>query len=448
MLMLALSVGRCARPACHHWSVGAPVSAVSVATPVFSQNMPEDVSILAPTFRSMVSTYYQQQLTESNASTTTAGVKRRLFSSTKMVFNRSSSSSSLVAFDRNLKRLQRDGAARAQRKWREMAATSGTADRHRQQTDLVSYDYFREEISARLVDRLDDIRRNGGFPLALDIGSGPGYIHRAICADDAFDGPGGIGGVRKLVQLDSSKEMLNRDVDSAVTNNNADSFEGSDRCSTYRLNFDEESKLPFPDGTFDLVLSSASMHWVNNLPGLLAEAKRVLKSDGCLIFAMVGGSTLSELRSSLVLAEMERDGGVSTHVGPFVDFADVGTLLTSAGFTLPTVDIDTIKLAYPNAMVLMEHLQRMGEGNACASRRMDRISADAFLSAACVYDEMYKLEVDGGVYDDRSIEASVQIIFAIGWTPDESQQKPLERGSATRKIGEDVVVEKTPPDSS
>ena len=49
---------------------------------------------------------------------------------------------------------------------------------------------------------------------------------------------------------------------------------------------------------------------------------------------MVGGSTLSELRSSFVLAEIERDGGVSPHVGPFVDFSDVGSLLSAAGFQL------------------------------------------------------------------------------------------------------------------
>ena len=357
------------------------------------------------------------------------------------------SSSTVLAFDRKTKRLQRDGAAQAQRKWKQESAASSSSSSS-PPTDAIDYDYFREEIASRLVDRLDDIRRDGGFPLALDIGSGPGYVHQAICSDDAFGGPGGIGGVRKLVQLDSSEAMLNRDVGIGDGDDDADTFDGSDRCSTYRLRADEETKLPFPDGTFDLVLSSASIHWVNDLPGLLAEAKRVLKPDGCLIFAMIGGSTLSELRSSLVLAEMERDGGVSTHVGPFVDFADVGTLLTAAGFTLPTVDIDTIKLGFLDAFLLMEHLQRMGEGNACASRRGiadngPRMGTDAFLSAACIYDSMYKLEVDEGVYDNESVEASVQIIYAIGWTPHESQQKPSERGSASHKVGEEVVVEET-----
>ena len=164
----------------------------------------------------------------------------------------SSAESSNHAFDRELKRLQRDGAARAHKAW-----SPGP--------NRVDYDYFRQEIARRLVDRLDDIRRDEGFPLALDIGAGAGYIHRSICADEAFDGVGGIGGVRKLVQLDISEEMLHRDEHVAVV--------GAERCGTYRMVSDEEEQLPFPDGTFDLVISSTSMHWVNNLPSLFGEVK-------------------------------------------------------------------------------------------------------------------------------------------------------------------------------
>merc|ERR1719491_557113 len=206
-----------------------------------------------------------------------------------------------------------------------------------------------------------------------------------------MDGVGGIGGVRKLVQLESSRLMLHRDDD--IGKDGGDTTKGAagrmvddERCGTYQLEGNEEGPLPFPDGTFDLVLSSAALHWVNDLPNLLLEIKRVLKPDGCIMFAMVGGSaTLHELRSSLVLAEMERDGGVSPHVGPFVDFSDVGSLLTNAGFDLTTIDIDTIRLGFPNGMVAMEHLQRMGESNACLNRRPS-MSSDSFLSAACIYD--------------------------------------------------------------
>jgi NADH dehydrogenase [ubiquinone] 1 alpha subcomplex assembly factor 5 len=244
-------------------------------------------------------------------------------------------------------------------------------------------------------------------------------------------------------------------------------FEGMDRVDTYRLEGEEEGQLPFPDGTFDLVISSCAFHWVNNLPGLFREAhvsvyveilvgkrihlfsfadfkpisnptQRVLKPDGCFIFAMVGGATLPELRVALVMAELEREGGVSPHVGPFVELSDIGSLMQRANFALPTIDVDTINIAYPDAFVLMEHLQRMGENNASIKRR-ERTARDTFLSAACIYEELYGQKVEG--YGSE-VEASAQIIFAIGWTPDASQQQPKARGSATHKIGE-VVVDET-----
>jgi len=326
------------------------------------------------------------------------------------------------AFDRDLKKKQRDNAARSRRAWRSAASNLKDGD------DTVDYNYFHEEMAHRLVDRLDDIKRLEGFPLALDIGAGPGHIYRAICSDDAFEGQGGIGGVRKMVMLDSSDGMLNLNQDNEI--------EGYHRCDSYRLHVDEEDTLPFPDGTFDLVMSSQSIHWVNDLPKLFQEVCRVLKPDGCFMFSMIGGATLPELRIAMVLAELEREGGVGAHVGPFVELSDVGSLMQNAGFTLPTIDIDTVKISYPSAFVLMEHLQRMGEGNA-SLRRREYTGKDVFLAASCIYDEMYPVETEGDT--NRDIEASAQVIFAIGWTPHASQQKPEPRGTATHRIGEIVT---------
>jgi hypothetical protein len=62
-------------------------------------------------------------------------------------------------FDNHLKKLQRDGAARSYKLWNSSSSNS------------IDYDYFRREIAHRLVDRLDDIQREHGFPVALDIGT-------------------------------------------------------------------------------------------------------------------------------------------------------------------------------------------------------------------------------------------------------------------------------------
>ncbi len=81
----------------------------------------------------------------------------------------------------------------------------------------------------------------------------------------------------------------------------------------------------------------------------------------------------------------------------------------------------------------------MGENNACVNRKQ-AMSKDTFLASACIYDELYPLEEQD--LDEKDVEATVQVIFGIGWTPHESQQKPDERGSATRKIG-DITVDKS-----
>lgn len=50
--------------------------------------------------------------------------------------------------------------------------------------------------------------------------------------------------------------------------------------------------------------------------GVLVQIKEALKPDGVFIGALLGGETLFELRTSLQLAEVEREGGISPHVSP------------------------------------------------------------------------------------------------------------------------------------
>jgi len=396
-----------------------------------------------------------------------------------------SGGSETAPFNRSVKLKQRTRAAESCRQQYQYNnndnRTTNNDNDSTASTTILPYDYFHREIAQRLVDRLDDIniRENGegGFPLALEIGAGAGFVHEAIVdgyadpddddellsiMDSDSSGEGdddtensnnnntvlysGRGGVRKLVQLDSCSAMLHRNDDNDEEATTASRRSSTDNttttttiCETYKLVTEEEGPFPFPDGTFDLVISSMAFHWINDLPRLLTEIKRVLKPDGCLLFALPGGNTLPELRSSLVLAELERTGGVSTHLGPYVDLSNVGSLLTGTGFKLPTIDVDDIQIGYPNMMVLMEHLGRMGEGNACLNRK-ERVGLGTFVGAACLYDELYSDEDDED--GDGGIVASAQIIYGIAWKEHEAQPKPLERGSATHKMT-DIAVTKT-----
>jgi hypothetical protein len=50
------------------------------------------------------------------------------------------------------------------------------------------------------------------------------------------------------------------------------------------------------------------------------------------------------------------------------DTRDISNLLSRAGFTLLTVDVDEIKVAYPSMWELIEDLRDMGESNAIIGR--------------------------------------------------------------------------------
>ena len=128
-------------------------------------------------------------------------------------------------------------------------------------------------------------------------------------------------------------------------------------------------------------------------------------------------------RSSFALADMEREGGLSPHISPMTNVSDVGGLLQSAGFALPTVDVDVFVCPYPDMFTLMNHLSGMGETN-CALSRRSHVSAEVFSAAAAIYDELYR---DA---DTQLIPATFQVIYMIGWAPDSSQRQPLARGSA------------------
>ncbi|MFX5595170.1 methyltransferase domain-containing protein, partial [Acinetobacter baumannii] len=64
----------------------------------------------------------------------------------------------------------------------------------------------------------------------------------------------------------------------------------------------DEDRLPFAPGSFDLVVSAGVLDSVGDLPGALAQIRRVLRPDGLFLAAFVGGSSLSTLRRVLIEA--------------------------------------------------------------------------------------------------------------------------------------------------
>ena len=198
----------------------------------------------------------------------------------------------------------------------------------------------------------------------------------------------------------------------------------------------ESEPLPLRPESLDLIVSALAFQVVNDLPGVLAQIRRALRPDGLLLAAMIGGDTLTELRQSFTAAETECEGGVSPRIAPFADLRDVGRLLQRAGFALPVTDVDRVVVRYDNAFALMHDLRRMGATNVLVERRRTPTRRATMLRMAQLYAENFA-DADG------RIRATFDMIWLSGWAPHESQQQPLQPGSAKASLAQ--AVTKTKP---
>lgn len=187
--------------------------------------------------------------------------------------------------------------------------------------------------------------------------------------------------------------------------------------------------LPVAEGCADLVVSLLALHGVNDLPGTLLQARRVLRPDGLFVGCLLGGRTLIELREAFARAESEAEGGASPRVAPFADVRALGGLLQRAGFALPVADAETLTVRYPDPLALMRDLRGMGLTNALVERRRQPLRRTTLLRAAAAYAERFS-DPDGRV------RATFELVWLSGWAPHPSQQQPLRPGSARTRLAD------------
>jgi SAM-dependent methyltransferase len=247
-------------------------------------------------------------------------------------------------------------------------------------------DFLHHEVAERLVDRLELVAR--AFPAALDLGSRDGVLARALARSPgvswvaAAEPASGLGRYLPAPHLAADPELL-----------------------------------PFADASFDLVVSALALHWAGDLPGTLVQLRRILRPDGLLLAALLGGRTLVELRTALFEAELAEEGGVSPRVSPSVELGDLAALLLRAGFAMPVADAETITVTYPDALALMRDLRGMGETNALAARRRTTMRRATLARAAALYAERFA--GSGG-----RVPATFEILFLTGWAPHPSDRQP------------------------
>jgi SAM-dependent methyltransferase len=277
---------------------------------------------------------------------------------------------------------------------------------HRRRLDraaprFAAADFLKRRAAEDAVQRLETIVR--GFPRAVDLGARDGAFAKALAVSDA------AARIGVLIETDLSAPMLR-------------GRRGP------RVQMDEEA-LAFADESLDLVVSTLALHWVNDIPGALIQIRRALRPDGLFLGAMLGGSTLTELRQVLTAAEAELSDGAGLRVAPFADAFDAAGLLQRAGFALPVSDVDRVRVRYAHPLQLIADLRSMGETNALVDRARQPLSRRVLARACELYVERFS-EADGRV------AATFDIVTMTGWAPHPDQQKPLKPGSAKMRLAD------------
>lgn len=164
----------------------------------------------------------------------------------------------------------------------------------------------------------------------------------------------------------------------------------------------EAENLPFADQSFDLVFSSLTFQWCNDLDSVFEQCARVLKPDGLFIFSSLGPDTLFELRESWAAVDD------APRVNRFIDMHDVGDALVRAGFSSPVLECDRVTVNYPDVSAVMRDLRGIGAVNTLAARRRGLGSRRDLVRMTEAY-ESFRL--------NGKLPATYEIVYAHAWRP-------------------------------
>ncbi len=225
----------------------------------------------------------------------------------------------------------------------------------------------------------------------LDIGSGTGEV--AFLIAEKFKGS-------NIVGCDIALGMVRK----AINKN---------RFPNVNFEVADAESLPYQDSSFDLVASSTTYQWVEDLQKAFSEARRVLKPGGYFAFLTFGPKTLTELKRYYREA-FEKD---ADYLHNYMNMRELVVMLKAGGFEVMKNNSDTIREFYPGFRVFFKSLKGLGALNAAANLPKGLRSRSKMNKLVRLYEKNCRIGPPAGEAGKR-VFATYEIIKIVCKKPD------------------------------
>ncbi len=159
----------------------------------------------------------------------------------------------------------------------------------------------------------------------------------------------------------------------------------------------DAEKLPLRAQSVNAVFSNVALQWCYPIDEALSELRRVLASEGTLLFSTFGSDTLCELKTAWAKVDD------CVHVNDFYTLGNLQSALENAGFVDITLRRICYLRQYANVLELMQELKHIGAHNVNNTRSKTLTSKKALKTLMSTYP---KNEVGG-------IDATFDVIYVM-----------------------------------
>jgi NADH dehydrogenase [ubiquinone] 1 alpha subcomplex assembly factor 5 len=184
---------------------------------------------------------------------------------------------------------------------------------------------------------------------------------------------------KRIIEIGSRSLTLTNKIEKIFLESEITICDNSDQILSieqekYKKYLIENELILLEPNSYDLVLSSLYIHWINNLPILLENIKNLMGNQSFAIIAFIGGNSLNNLKRFFIENEISLNIPTTPHISPFLTKESILQLCKDMKMKNIIIDTENIEVEYKTCYDLMKELNLMGESNCLISSEPYSIS--------------------------------------------------------------------------